>query len=75
MVVGEFIRLIEFLGATGEDFGDEFGVTFDIAVFAIAWVAGNEGVGVVVELVFIVDFDFVIDAAWRVFEVTVNQAK
>lgn len=39
-------------------------MAFDVAVLTIAWVAGDEGVGVVVKLIFVVDFDItVVEAA------------
>ena len=63
LVVSEFVAAIEFLGAFGEDFGNEFRVAFDVAVFPIAWIVGDEGVRAVEEFVVMGDFYFVVDAA------------
>jgi hypothetical protein len=42
-------------------------VAFDVAIVAITRITGDEGVGVVVKLIFAVDFDItVVEAAVRI---------
>ena len=72
----ELVAAVEGLRAGRKDFDDEFWVAFDVAILAIAKVAGDEGVGVVVEVVSVVDFDVaVVETTGGVAEVEVDETE
>ncbi len=77
LVVGEFIGAVKVFGTLGEDFGDEFGVAFDVAIGPIAGIAGNKGIGIVVKVFGVVHFDIAIVEAtiYVITEVDVDEAK